>query len=587
MVMPIERPARHPPPPPVNSGIGQPVEVAALSSTEPYVFVDALRTRNIGKPTFIFEWSSASGPGLLDSPGSHVAVRTVFKVDVRTGRIADDVEVFGPLNGITRLLADQQGRLRLAAWTRDLGTQFAYVGSSGNRWRPMEEAVPATAALRLELDAKNYLGHRSVPLAFDYDANVLYFASNVGRDTYGVYGLDLGTGRRNSVAVESPALDLVDPFGRDDHIFPDCLVFDRWKQRLAGMRIGSSQAGTIWFDGEVKAIQAGLERTDSTKRWEILEWDASRGRFIVLGSTDSDPGAYYLLDRKQGTLTELFKRAPSLDPAMLGRRVAFSIGGAGGIPLTGFLTLPNHPRLKQPPVVVLCHDGPWMKDMLGLDPQAEALPSVGFAVLQVNFRGSAGFGTRYLNAAREGFDTAPLQDILACLDWVHGAYGLNRQLAAIMGRGYGGYLALRALQLHPERFQCGVAIDAPVDLEGWINPALARRAAAPSFLTEVRLELLKGADLKALSPASHPELLTKPVMIVQGEGNPDAPAWQGLELKDALERRKLPVTYLALTQSQDSELPAARAGVYAQIGDFLNTNIYDYAVKIGELVEKE
>ena len=264
-------------------------------------------------------------------------------------------------------------------------------------------------------------------------------------------------------------------------------------------------------------------------------------------------------------------------------------------PFPGLLGFPP------PPLLIYCHDGPWSRDQPGYEAEVQALAETGFVVLQVNYRGSAGFGTAHRLAIRSGFDSVPLEDILAALSWIETQRPIDRRRIALLGRGFGGYLALRALQLHPELFRCAIAVGPCADLAGWrdheyepgfgvMSPRAMFSSRRPTFDFDaaVRRWFFSGntAQLKAISPIRQPELITKPVFILGESGSRGVPAEQASDLRAALVARGASPEYLANVGDFARGDSPARLEVFARIGEFLNLNVYDFRVDVGEPKEK-
>ena len=609
--------------------VDQPVRVIALPRGDKYVFVEALM-KDRGTVTTL----TATTEGLVDMKQESTpdgAPRGIVRVDVNTGRTKDWGEA-EPRAGA--VLADQQGHPRVSsgrASTRSLEIAFTYTGAGGGKWRSLDDLVGADRPLDFRLTPKNQLGPRSLPLAFDHDPDRLYFASNVDRDTYGVYALDLKKKQRTDVAIETPGADFIDPMARD----PNPLVFDPARRTLVGARYVGAERATAWFDPELAAVQQTLKSALPGRTAEILEWNDARDRFLVLATGHTEPGAYYLFEPATRQLSEIMARAPWLPDSARNQGVSFGFRTAAGVDLTGYLTLPKNPRLKRAPLVALCHDGPWSRDLPGYNRWVQALASMGFAVVQVNYRGSTGFGQKHLHALREGPDTVPLADINAAVDWVLKTNKVNPKLVAIMGEGYGGYLAMRAMQLHPEKFRCAVTVNAPTDLAAWVNPATESDAALGLAVTAPTDQTLPGgsnenfgrrtasqernvadspdddllalgvlgqappggriytaelrqsffgtdtARLRAISPATQPELVKNPLLIIQAD---NAALFGGRQFATDVARTGVTAVFLGLSQDEAADLPEARAALFQQVEGFLNEHIYNYSVKLGETV---
>ncbi len=606
----------------------------------------------------------ALGSGSAD-PSLYGRVATgLFRINVRTGQrqVLHEQDVNG------RLLYDRNGQARIEIWDPidRAGQSFISLPSPGRRASKELDKLFGDA-----VTPANYLGTRTFPVGFDYDPDILYLASNAGRDTYGLYALDLRTAKRTALAVEHPAFDLA---GFETSGSLPALVFDQKQRRLVGVRVAGLEPAAQWLDPELAGLQATLDGKFPGRSVQLIDWDDSRTRFLVFASSVGDPGRYYLYHRAENRLVQIVRRAPAVDPDQTNAATTFAFDTPEGVHLTGYLTVPKTPLKTQPPLLVWCHDGPWDRDAPGFNHDAQMFAAMGFFVLQVNYRGSAGFGTRFREALRESLDGIPVADIRAAITWVEARYNVDRKRVALLGQGFGGYLALRALQLYPDDFRCAVAINAPTDLEQWsrkpeswreaidrgevanstmkqtqdfmINfgpgqsgplaqrgllvpsfaeqgmgaldaapstngdpdpvsgtqPDAAGTAAAPAtaggrggpppppfppeyvnFASELRRWYFghDKARLAALSPAQHPELFTKPVLLLQDPYDAGGEAGVSSALRSALSKAGNPPEYLEISGEFTRGLPKARLQAWTKVQEFMMISLYDFDVKIG------
>jgi len=260
-----------------------------------------------------------------------------------------------------------------------------------------------------------------------------------------------------------------------------------------------------------------------------------------------------------------------------------------------------------------------------LDEVSDAPETLGFLVAQIDYAGSAGRGRKTREAIRQNLDAAPLADALATVAWLEGRRVFDRQRVAIAGEGFGGYLALRALELAPERFRCAVGINAPVELgdlrrslpreqmnramlerelmewalsppttpeerEAAMDRRSARAMARPNPPLDFEHELLQwfyadSARLAERSVLRHASAFTKPVLLLHDPRHRYAPIASAKELRDALARRRQPVALAEISPQFARGTLSARAQVIRRVGEFLNVTLYDFDVKIGEAKE--
>ncbi len=503
-----------------------------------------------------------------------------YKVDIHTGKFLK-VDTFV---SASRVLSDPKGLPRLLLAHASGQRDFLHASTRLELTRPLDRILDVKEGASFRFSPENYLGQRSIPLAFGHDPDVLYYASNAGRDSYGIYSVNLATRERTDWAVEHASLDLAEfehPFSARS------LTFDRHTGSLLGLRLTGVKEHTRWFDPELARIQATLEASLPEKSVEILEWSADRSRFLVSVSSQSDPGGFYLFERAQNRLVERVRRAPWIDERATHPATTFAFTSTEGVRLNGYLTLPRDPRRMPVPLLVYAHDGPWNRDLPGFNRGAQALASMGFAVAQVNFRGSSGFGQAHLTALRAGFDTIALQDILETIDHLTARYEIDPRLVAMLGNGYGGYLALRALQLHPDRFRSGVSMNAPTDLSAWMNQP---GHADVSFRRDIRRAFV-GTDprqLANLSPLTHARTTSRPALVVHGAQNEVVPPSHALSLRRALEHSAHPPEYLELaSEGHGNWLPGSYVRLFQTLEAFFNASIYRYDVQIGDVSEEE
>ncbi len=515
----------------------------------------------------------------------------LFKVNVRTGAIASlSEEVLTVGNAV---LLDRQGH-RAVTVPNTTQVSFPHVftydpaDKKKNGAKRSLDSIVGSAGGGFSVSPENYFGERSEPVGFDDDSSTLYFASNVGHDTYGFYSLDLKTGKRGGVAFENPILDLYQPTPAR-FASPSPLVFDRYSRKLAGIRIIDQLGTTRWVRPELQAVQAMCEKALPGRSIEIQEWDEAAHHFLIVARGPTDPGAYYLLDATTNQLTEFISRAPALDRTKTFPTLSVVIKTPDGARLTGLVTSPRNPRLKPVPVVVLCQSEPWLRVSPEYNPAVAALAEMGLLVVQVNPRCAWGSGTQQrLLATQNGFEDGASQDIVTMLDWVQKHFEVSTKRVGIIGERRGAYLALRTLQLHPNRFRCMVGIEPTIDLGGWMSETRWNDASSAPALTRAFFgskDKLKEAPLLA-----HPETVKASVLLLsyRGEGKPETFAHStALKFAAAVRRTGETATVTDLDDDYIARLPSATAGVFRDIETFINENIYNFSVNVGELETKK
>ncbi|MBI5769428.1 MAG: S9 family peptidase [Verrucomicrobia bacterium] len=513
--------------------------------------------------------SSYASYEIVYQPAPHV----VLELDLVVGRTKEIIYE----EGWRRTWLDQKGHVRLALEQRGKIHRYLYRADGAKNWVPLDSIVKSSTPLGFAIGADNLLGARSVPLGFDAAGRILYLASNVGRDTYAMRALDLAKGELTQLELSHDRYDFIEPTAITA---VDTLNFDPETGVLAGVRFASAVRTTKWFDPDAAAVQTALSKKLAPQRCEVREWNRQRTRFLVDIRSPGAPGGFYVAEPSTGKLIECGDRAPWLAGEKLQPVREFELRAGDGQQLSGILTLPRLPRLKPAPVLVYFHDGPWFFDSPVFNRGAQALAALGFAVVQLNHRGSAGFGRAHLAAGKTGLDHTVLEDVRAMLASLEaGKLPINPRMVAALGNGIGGYLAVRMAQLAPETFRCAVAINAPGDLEAW----LAHPDTIPTLLADQRTVFF-GTNRERLRAHSAivPAPTTKtPVLVVHATENAYVPLSLGRQLYHALKKGSAETALLELPgEGHGGWSEETTARLFAELGRFFNATIYNYRVDV-------
>jgi dipeptidyl aminopeptidase/acylaminoacyl peptidase len=539
--------------------------------------------------------------GRPTQPPQPVIPTSLFSVDVQTGKFIALTEEYSG----GRYLYDQAGRARVLYMHPHRAEErtFLYQGAgSWTRWVTIDERWGGELTKSFGVSVDNYYGERAFPLGFGSDPNVLYYASNVGRDTFAIYALDVESKRPIDCLIEDPRVDLttLEPGEAGG------LVFDELRGDLLGVRATGVVAFTRWLDAELSDLQREMEHKFPQRTVEILQWDDTRTRFLLRVTGGIEPGRYHVFLREENVLAEVVRSAPWLRNSELNAGTPFSFSTAGGTHLTGYLTFPRNPRLKPPPLIIMFSDGLIDRARPGFDRDAQILSSMGFVVVRLNHRGGGGFGLAHRSAIRAAMDKVPVEDAVAAIEWIAQRHGIDRQRIAVFGRGLGGYLALRALQLQPDAFRCAIAMQAPIDPEAWLQPPsdnfgitveetpvirTGPRSIPPSpsinFAQEAQRRFFESGKSRfgGDSVLRTVDRVSKPMMLIVDPPRDRVIAAQNATLRAALKRRGHATDYMEVESGFDQDLPATRAKVFRRIEEFFNLNLYDYNVRVGPTKE--
>ncbi len=407
-------------------------------------------------------------------------------------------------------------------------------------------------------------------LGFDETGQVLYITDSRGRNTSALFSHNLTANTRTLLAEDARA------------------DFSDWLQHPTTHTV---QAVSFNYDREHRQflddrIKADFEYLQGIAKGEIGVNSRSLDdqHWLVTDSSDQAPVRYYHYDRAAKRATFLFTDRPELEQYLLAPMQPKLIQTRDGLEMVCYLTTTPHSS-SPVPMVLLVHGGPWARDAWGYDAQAQWLANRGYAVLQVNFRASTGFGKAFTNAGNLEWGKKMHDDLLDAVDWAVKEGITSSDTVAIMGGSYGGYATLAALTLTPERFVCGVDIVGPSNLQTLIESvppywepmiAMFRNRIGDDTTTEGQ------ALLKERSPLTHVSSITKPLLIGQGANDPRVKQAESDQIVNAMTAKNIPVTYaLFPDEGHGFARPENRQAFYAIAEAFLAKHLGGSCQAIG------
>lgn len=451
-----------------------------------------------------------------------------YRLDVGTGALekaaanADEVLIWR---------ADNGGRVRLAQRAiNGLQDRLLYRASEGAAWHSVE----ALDAADIEI------------LGFDADDRQLWVSARNGRDRAALFRID----------PEAPAFG--NPVAVDERYDVRPRLVRAHDGRPLYARYDADVPRTIWLDPEWREIGPELVAALEGKVLDLESWDDAEKYFIVHARSAQDPGAYYLFDAEQMSLRKLLAVRPWLDPAAMAAVRPVEFTARDGLKIEGYLTIPPASE-GAGPLIIHPHGGPFgVRDTWAFNSEVQLLASRGYRVLQVNFRGSGGYGESFEAAGYRQYGRDMQNDLEDAATWaVEIGYADPKRLC-IYGGSYGGYAALMALVRTPELFTCGISFAGISDLAKLYqertgrNPTLKAppkppsSAAAALVLTAVEEMLGSPWDdpeyFPASSPALHAERVRAPVMLIHGLSDDVVSIAQHKRMAYALKRARKPFT---------------------------------------------
>ncbi len=373
------------------------------------------------------------------------------------------------------------------------------------------------------------------PQIYDAKTNTVIVLSNHRENKEEVrktalWRFDISTGKYTERLSETPDnVDVTDAITR----------LEGGEYKVVGYIYNDNFNRYVYFDKNKGALAqqiSGLFAKQGLQAF-LWHWDQSEKRYIVGTVSDKNPSKYYLFDAATKKITPWYGAYPDLEKSSLASVQPFEFEAADGMKLHGYLTLPN--EVENPPVVLFPHGGPYVRDSQYFDPFVQMFASRGFAVLQVNFRGSTGYGSDYKTAGYRQWGKKMQTDLVDALKWVKASGQADADNACIVGASYGGYAALVAGYQTPERFKCIISIAGISDLEIQVR----------EFKSQGYDEYAKNAvaddpkEMRKLSPVDYAAKFKAPVLLIHGKVDTVVRYEQSEYMFDALEDAGKSVEY--------------------------------------------
>jgi dipeptidyl aminopeptidase/acylaminoacyl peptidase len=374
---------------------------------------------------------------------------------------------------------------------------------------------------------------------FTPDLSSLWVRSAVGVDKLRLVQLDLRTGDETPVD------------GDDEVDLGEVILRSRTGELLLTVYQKDRQVLRYFDDGIETKVGAAL----SLHRGDLagLTWDRTETKLVVSFNDDREPGVTFLYDTDMGSGDFLFKPRPKLNADDLAPMTPVRIESRDGLTLHSLLTLPIGVDPTDLPMVLLVHGGPWAADEWGYQPEAQFLANRGYAVLQVNYRGSTGYGKSFQHAAEHEFSGRMHDDLIDAVEWAVKQGYADPARIAIYGGSYGGYATLVGVTFTPDVFAAAISYVGPSSLVTLIRsfppywaPMLEgswfRYVGNPGTEDEPNKEVVD--DLLARSPISFVDRINTPLMVVQGANDPRVTKLESDQIVAALQARGVEVEYM-------------------------------------------
>ena len=446
-----------------------------------------------------------------DNPQLH----DVYALDLATGELEKLVENPGFIGWV----ADADLQVRAAAAPQpDGGIVLVVRDSSEGDWRAL-----------LQIGQEDALATQV--LGFDEPGTGLYAITSIDCNAARLVDIEVATGEME-VLSEDPQYDATGVWVHPTTREPEAVMFLR-------DRVGYEVLADDVFEDmdKIRSIHPGDPVREST--------DDSNQVWVLGFTADNGPVRYYAYDRRTRKSTFLFSHRPALEEYELASMEPFKFTAGDGLTVHGYLSFPPGVERHNLPTVLNVHGGPWARDAWGFNPEAQWFANRGYLCVQVNYRGSTGYGKEFLNAGNREWGGKMHDDLIDAVDWVVEAGYADRERIAIYGGSYGGYAALVGATFTPDVFRCAVDIVGPSNIKTLIEsippywaPLIAQ------FHTRVGNPETDTEFMWSRSPLSRVDQIKIPMLIAQGANDPRVKQAESEQIVEAMREKGIAHEYM-------------------------------------------
>ena len=438
-----------------------------------------------------------------------------YRINVNDGKMELIAENPG---NISQWMTDHDGKLRIATTSDGVNTSLLYRNKESDQFKPI-----------LTTDFKVSV----VPLFFTFDNKNLYVASNRGRDKIAIFEFDLIKSKEGRLIFEHDEVDVSN------------LLFSRKRKVLTGVSYTVAKNEMIFFDKCREEIQQQLEKKLPGYEVVITSFSKDEAEAVVVTYSDKSRGTYYHYEVNKNKLTELGKVSPWLNEKNMSEMKPIKYKSRDGLTINGYLTLPKGTNGKNLPVVVNPHGGPWARDNWGYKSEIQFLANRGFAVFQMNFRGSTGYGREFWEKSFKEWGKSMQDDITDGVNWLIDEEIADPDRIAIYGASYGGYATLAGLAFTPDLYACGVDYVGVSSLFTFMESMPPYWELYRSMMYEMVGHPEKDKKLLAsASPLLHIDKIKAPLFIAQGANDPRVVKAESDQIVAALKNAGIDVPYM-------------------------------------------
>lgn len=474
-------------------------------------------------------------------------VSDVYRLNVRDGKMV--MAARNPGN-ITNWMTDSKGKIRMAISSDGVNETLLYRENELLKLKPI-----------LENNFKTTL----VPVAFSENKpNVIYAISNVNRDKNALVELDCITGEEKSVLFANDSLNVVEAQYSKQKGKMAYVVYETWKKEKH------------YLDDDAKVFYEKLDKLLPNTESRIINRDKSENVFIIRTFTDRNPGSYYLYNATTQSLKKLSDINSSIKAEQMSEMKPISFISRDGLKIDGYLTLPKNAGNKNLPFVVVPHNGPRQRNTWGFNAEVQFLANRGYGVLQINYRGSTGYGKTFYAAGFKQWGLKIQDDIDDGVKWLVDQKIADPSKIGIYGTGFGGYIAMNAAIRSPKLYKCAASNSGVLNLFSYLKSFPPYLKASLQMYYDIigNPDTKDGDYLRQASPIFHADEISIPIFLTQNAVEPRLNVSEGIRFVKDLKKRNVPVTYFEKDDMPFSvNREESRQKVYTALEKFLDDNL--------------
>ena len=469
-----------------------------------------------------------------------------YRLNVRTGKLV--LAEKNPGN-IIKWFADEAGKLRMALASDGVYETLLFRNQESDKFRPV---------------ITNNFKNKIIPIGYcKADGSRIYALSNLNRDKKALVEFNCSTGKEDRVIYSHPDVDITDA------------GYAVARHEVLYVGYENTKRERKYLSDSLSAIYKDLDKLLPNTEIRIVSNDSLEKQVIIRTLTDRSPGAFYHYSLTEKKLSKLSDVNPSIPEKEMCVMKPISFKARDGLAINGYLTLPLGYKPKKLPVIVIPHGGPAERNTWGFNSEVQFLANRGYAVYQINFRGSGGYGKKFWISGFKKWGSDIQNDITDGVKWLINEGIADEKRIAIYGEGFGGYSALYGLSFNPELYKCGASQSGYLNLFSYIKAVPVDYKPVLQMYYEMVGNPEKEIDyLRAISPVFHAKKIKAPVLIAQDIVDERLNINETNQFVSELKKGNVPVTYIT---KKDTEFtlrnPENRINFYKELEKFFETHL--------------